>query len=686
VANGAEMPVAAQPPEGRRYWSFRETVPLPTYLMAFACGSFAVVTGPALQAPGIEAQSPFRMLVRPSQQKNLDREAVAKLHIEGLRWLCSYFNIEYPFRKLDIVLLPGFPYGGMEHAGAIFYREQALAFDHPPTDGELARRSTLIYHELSHQWFGNYVTMRWFDDLWLKEGFATFLAHLAMADLEPGRQSWLRFLQRVKPRAYEVDGTPGSVPVFQELQNLADAKSAYGPIVYNKAPAVLRELHDRLGAGAFQAGLTRFLQGHALGNATWRDLAGALEASARTDLGRWSERWLLAPSMPQVRVDWELDGNGIVRAAWLRQKAVGGTGTWPLQLEIYVIDLAGAHRRVQLQSDAAEQSIQALIGNPAPACVLANPQDVAYGQFVPDAASRRWLLDHTSQERDPLLRAVMTSALLEAVREAELDPAALAEVLLQQLTSETDPDSHAWLLDALTPCLTRWLPAERAKPLRERANSLLLAQLRDGAPGRELQSFRFLATQAGDAQTLALCKAVAGLGELPKGLAPGKTDRFLAAAALLANGCEAGEIAKLQEHFKDTDIGKELFLARAAVATADTKAGYWTRYLQLDNPPEQWTQDSLAYFHWQGQSELTLPYLQKALEQSAWVKQNRRIFFMPAWLDAFVNAHSSAEALAIVDRYLASAQIDDDVRKKIQQSRDGLARSVKIRAAFGSAK
>lgn len=285
VANGAEMPVAAQPPEGRRYWSFRETVPLPTYLMAFACGAFAIVPGPALQAPGIDAQAPFRIFVRPSQQKLLDREAVAKLHIEGLRWLCTYFNVDYPFRKLDIALLPGFPYGGMEHAGAIFYREQSLAFDHPPTDGELARRSTLIYHELSHQWFGNYVTMRWFDDLWLKEGFATFLAHLAMAELEPERQSWLRFLQRVKPRAYEVDGTPGTVPVFQELQNLADAKSAYGPIVYNKAPAVLRELHDRLGAGAFRAGLTRFLQAHALGNATWRDLAGALEASGRADLG-----------------------------------------------------------------------------------------------------------------------------------------------------------------------------------------------------------------------------------------------------------------------------------------------------------------------------------------------------------------------------------------------------------------
>lgn len=685
VANGAEMPVAAQPPEGRRYWSFRETVPLPTYLMAFACGAFAVVPGPALQAPGIDAQAPFRIFVRPSQQKLLDREAVAKLHIEGLRWLCTYFNVDYPFRKLDIALLPGFPYGGMEHAGAIFYREQSLAFDHPPTDGELARRSTLIYHELSHQWFGNYVTMRWFDDLWLKEGFATFLAHLAMEELEPERQSWLRFLQRVKPRAYEVDGTPGTVPVFQELQNLADAKSAYGPIVYNKAPAVLRELHNRLGAGPFRAGLTRFLQAHALGNATWRDLAGALEASGRADLGRWSERWLLAPSMPQVRIGWQLDGNGIVQAATLRQTAVNGVGSWPLQLELCVFDLAGGRRTIQVQSDTGEKAIPELIGTPAPACVLSNPKDVAYGQFVPDASSRQWLLQHVGRERDPLLRAVMTSTLLESVREAELDPAAFAEVALAELAAETDPDTHAWLLDALAPCLGRWLPKGRATPLRERASKLLLQQLRDGAPGRELQTFRFLATHATDDEAIRLCQAVAGLGDLPKGLAPGKADRFLAAAALLASGRENGEIAKLQAHFQDTDIGKELFLARAASPSRESKAEYWSRYLQLDNPPEQWTQDSLTFFHWQGQSDLTLPYLQQALDKAGWVKQNRRIFFMPAWLDGFVNAHSSTEALAIVDAFLASAKMDDDVRKKLLQSRDGLRRSVMIRAAFGGA-
>jgi aminopeptidase N len=686
VANGAEIPFTGIATEGRRTWAFQETPPLPTYLAAFACGSFAVVIGPEIQAPGVPAHSPLRTFVRPSQIAQLDPDAIARLHINGLRWLCDYFNVEYPFIKLDIVLLPGFPYNGMEHAGAIFYREQALMFDHQPTDGELARRSTLIYHELSHQWFGNLVTMRWFDDLWLKEGFATFIAHLAMENLEPERKSWLRFLQRVKPRAYEVDGTPGTVPVFQALQNLADAKSAYGPIVYNKAPAVLRELYERIGAGPFRAGLTRFLRAHAFGNATWRDLGSALEATSQMNLSRWSERWLLAPSMPQVRVQWQLDAEGLVSDASLLQTGVNGEGSWPLEIDLCVVDQAGGRRIVHVTSDAPKTQIDDLIGLSAPACVIANPADVTYGQFVPDAVSRAWLIRNCAQEQASLLRAVMTSALLTSVQEAELDPALFAEVALQQIAIESDPESHAWLLDALGQCLSRWLAPSRAAPLRARASDLLLQQLNNsGGSGRELTTFRFLARQCADDGTIALCKAVCGLVDLPKGLAPGKADRFLAVAALLATGQESGELARLRQYFEKEDIGKELFLALAAVPTAASKASYWLQYLQLDAPPEQWTQDSLPFFNWPGQAALTFPYLQTALDQAAWVKQNRRIFFMPAWLDGFINARDDATALLVVDQFLATASIEDDIRRKILQSRDGLRRSVAIRAAFPAA-
>lgn len=685
VANTLPVEDGIEPiPNGRR-WKFELSEPLPTYLMAFACGPFDVIEGPLLQAPGIDGE-PLRIFMRGSQRKHLDLDALVRLHDRGLRWIADLCNVPYPFGKLDIVLCPGFPYGGMEHAGAIFYRETALVFDHPPTAAELVRRSTLVYHELSHQWFGNLVTMRWFDDLWLKEGFATFVGYLALEALEPERKAWLRFLQRVKPRAYEIDGTPGTTPVYQELQNLADAKSAYGAIVYNKAPAVLRELHDRLGPAAFRRGLTHFLETHAFGNADWRDLAASLQAASRDDLGRWSERWLLAPSMPQVRVEWTAGDDGTVSSAEVVQRAVGGDGTWPLRLELLAFLPDGDRRTIAVTTDAERAPVDALVGGPVPLAVLANPADVAYGQFVPDRASQRWLAANAVAIDDPLTRAVALSGLFEAVRETELDPARFAATALDVLAIERDPDTHGWLLGKLGTCLLRYLPAARAAPLRARATRLLLGQLGDAeVSGAELATFRFLARASAEPDVLELCRTVVAAEDLPAGLEPGKQDRFLAAAALIAAGGSREPLELLVSEYSGEDVGKERFLALAAEPTAETKAAYWQRYLRLEKPPEQWTQASLPYFHWPGQGELTLPYLRQALEKVEWVKQNRRIFFMPAWLDGFVNAHSSPAALAVVDDFLATAEISDDIRRKLLQSRDGLARAVRIRAAFGAA-
>jgi aminopeptidase N len=681
VANGIEQPDASTE-NGRRRIHFRETKPISTYLMAFAAGPFDVVDGGRLRVDGIDPTQPLRLFVRPSQRHNFDRDALVHMHAAGLRWLTEYFGVPYPFDKLDVVLVPGFPYSGMEHAGAIFYREQALVFDHPPTQSELLRRSTVVYHELSHQWFGNLVTMRWFDDLWLKEGFATFLGYRCLADLEPGQHAWLRFLQRIKLHAYEIDCTEGTTPVYQALDNLADAKSAYGPIVYNKAPAILRELHERLGAAAFRAGLKRFLDEHAFGNADWQDLAAALAASARTDLREWSDRWLLAPSMPQVRVGWRVDANGLVRQAELQQHAIFGTGSWPLRLDLLVYDLAGGSRRLQVATDAARCELEGLVGRAAPACVVVDPEAVSYGQFVPDPVSRAWLLAHTANVADPLLQAVMTSQLFESVREAELDPALFAGCTIDLLAATADAETHAWLLDLLGVCLDRYLVPQRAAPLRERATTLLLHQLATGPAGRELQTFRFLARESTAGDVLELCRRVARFGELPAGLVPGKRDRFLAAAALLAAGRANGELDLLQQHFRGEDIGKELFMARAASPDPVVKQEYWNSYLQLDSPPEQWTQDSLTFFHWPGQEELTLPFLQRALEQVDWVKEHRKIFFMPAWIDGFVNGHSSAAALAVVQQFLAGRTLPGDIRAKVLQSLDGLERAVRIRRAF----
>ena len=685
VANTARIAIDDKPTDVRgTLWRFAQSKPLPTCLAAFACGPFATVEAPQPEAPGITSKEPMRVLLRESQLARFDRDAVLRLHHQGLPWLAAQFGVPYPFDKLDIVLLPGFPYGGMEHAGAIFYREQALVFDHAPTAAERVRRSTLVYHELSHQWFGNLVTMKWFDDLWLKEGFATFVGYQALEALEPEQQAWLRFLQRVKPRAYEVDGTPGTVPVFQQLQNLADAKSAYGPIVYNKAPALLRALNEQLGDTAFRAGLKMFLEMHAFGNAEWRDLANALGDRGNADLGRWTERWLLAPAMPQVRVQWQVDKDGRVTEAAVVQKPTSGEGTWPLDLELLVFDAKGASRVLRVQGDAARMDIEALVGQAAPAAVLCNPRDIAYGQFVPDVVSTAFLLDALPKLADPLARAAGTAALFEAVREAELDPAVFCELALVLLAAERDPDTHGVLLDLLGTAMLRYLPDTRSAPLRGRATALLLDQLaKEGDSGRELGTFRFLARSSRTKEVLALCRAVVKNDGLPKGLEVGKQDAYLAAAALLAAG-EAGDAFDvLAARYSKEDIGKEVFLARAATPDAASKAATFAQYLQPKDPPEQWTTDSLGFFHWPGQGELTLPFLQKALEQVGWVKANRRIFFMPAWLDGFLNGHSSAAALAIVDEFVRTHELSADVLQKLQQSRDGLQRAVRIRAAFG---
>lgn len=694
VSNAAPIDASDPTPVGEvagKLWRFAQTKPLPTYLFAFATGPFIEFTPPHPNVPGVTSDEPMRILLRDSKLKDLDRSAITKLHYEGLTWLARTFDVPYPFGKLDLVLLPGFPYGGMEHAGAIFYRESALIFDHPPTVDEQVRRSTLIYHELSHQWFGNLVSMKWFDDLWLKEGFATFYGYKAMAELEPGQRAWLRFLQRVKPSAYAVDATAGTTPVFQELQNLADAKSAYGAIVYNKAPAVLRALYSQLGPEVFQAGLKQFLEKHAYGNADWRDLAAALEGAARKDLGRWSQRWLLAPSMPQVRCSWQAGANGLVQKAVVTQRALGGEGSWPMDLELLIFDADGSRRTGMIQTDAPETSIAMLLGKPAPVAILVNPHDVAYGQFVPDAISTEWLLANAPELTDPLERACATAALYEAVREAELDPLKFANMAITMIAGEDDPNTHSWLLGRLGNCLHRYLTDERAQPLRDRTTDLLLKQLADeGNSGREIGTYRFLAKTSTADGVLELCRKVINSKsdeDLPAGLSAGKRDRFLAAGALIAAGQvgtkpEEHPLQRLKQRYAGTDSGKEQFLAAAATPTAATKQAYWQRFLVKDDPPEQWTQDSLSWFHWSGQEELTLPYLELALKQVDWVKANRRIFFMPAWLNAFINGHSSKEALAIVDKFLAESELSDDIKNKMLQSRDGLWRAVQIREAF----
>ncbi len=272
---------------------------------------------------------------------------VAELTRKGMERMTTFFAQPFPFPKYDQVLIPGFPYGGMEHAGATFFNEDVVLFRTVPTVNDTNRRAETVLHELAHQWFGDLVTMRWFDDLWLKEGFAQYMAYHTLAELEPPAQVWKRFYQSIKPLAYGIDATHGTTPIYQQIANLKDAKSAYGAIVYQKAPSLLRVLAFDIGEDHFRDGVRAFLREHAYGNAEWGDLIAAFSRASGMDLRPWAKAWVEQRGMPQVEIDWGCDSRQRISSFQIRQKDALGEGhLWPLRTQVLLGYPGGRFERV----------------------------------------------------------------------------------------------------------------------------------------------------------------------------------------------------------------------------------------------------------------------------------------------------------------------------------------------------
>lgn len=291
LANGQLL--EAEPGAGRTLRRFAVTEPISSYLFSFVAGRFQVE-----QQPWDERS--MTLLHRETDPAKLARnlDAIFAQHREAVAWLEDYTGIAYPFAKLDFALIPAFQYGGMEHVGAIQYRAGLLLLDENPTDEEMLRRASLIAHEVAHMWFGNLVTMRWFNDVWTKEVFANFMAAKMVNPGFPDIDHDLNFLLRHYPAAYAVDRSAGANPIRQHLGNLNEAGQMYGPIIYNKAPIMMRQLERILGEDMFRRGMRDYLARHAYGNATWPALVAILDPLTGQDLQAWSEVWVHDSGFP----------------------------------------------------------------------------------------------------------------------------------------------------------------------------------------------------------------------------------------------------------------------------------------------------------------------------------------------------------------------------------------------------
>ena len=663
----------------QRQMVFAETRPVSTYLFAFAAGPFRKVH----EEPGLPG-----LYVRKSKVNRAEEEApgVQEIVAQGIQYLSEFFAQPFPFPKYDLVLIPGFAYSGMEHAGATFLQEESILFRMAPTHSDYLNRDILLLHELTHQWFGNLVTMRWFDDLWLKEGFAQYMAYSAQASIEPNEKIWKRFYQAIKPAAYEIDSTKGTTAIYQNIANLKDAKSAYGAIVYSKAPGVLKQLAFVVGERNFREGLRLYLKEHAYGNAEWSDLVGALQRVSGRALNDWAGSWIRRRGMPEVLAEWSCDGkNRIDHFSLAQRDVIGEGGVWPIAMQVLLSYSGSGPIKIHGELNTEKAELREAIGKPCPQYVFANDQDYAYGRFLLDNRSQSAVMEQLGEMADVFQRALLWGSLWDSVREAELAPREFLQTAVRCLATETDEELAQSLMRHVVTGLHRYVSPSVRRELRPKAEALTKEWMMH-SPNQNFRilGFRGLLSVAESEEAGAKLREILdGKLKVP-GVELRPLDRWLIVAVLMAMNDPQAEAVFAAEQTRDTsgEGKKYAYMAHAARPDEKTKQWYFDDYLHNTTREEDWIVLSLRAFNYWSQSELTLPYLRPALEALPQIKRERKIFFLLGWLGAFLDGQQSAAAQNQVHGFLDRGNVEADLRLKILEMSDELDRTVKIRSKY----
>ncbi len=617
-------------------------------------------------------------------------DEVFRLNREGIKYLENYFDYKFPFPKYDLVLIPEFPFGGMEHAGATFLREDRVIFPTEPTKNDYITRANVIFHEAAHQWFGDTVTMKWFDDLWLKEGFAEFMAYKTLAKVMPEYNAWKIFYERNKQAAYLTDVTRGTTPIYQEIPNLSAAKSAYGNIVYRKAPSFLRQAEFYLGEDVFQTAVRAFLKKHEFANAEWTDLVKEFETARKQDLRDWANIWVKQKGT--FKVSFGL-GNGISDVKpminYRYENNFYADADLLMKIKVLIVNEDNARKTLELNFSPRKGSKIQLIPQEIekqPDLIFPNYQDYGYGIFLLDEKSRAYVLENIQNEKDDFLRSMMWGSLWDSVRFYELAPEDYVWLVIKNINVETDESTIQFLLGRVSTAMNYYLSDAQAKQFSPDIEKLLIEKI-ETAPsvGQKITYFRALQNIGSSEQTKRIFKdLLTGKSKL-KDVELKTKDKFdlLTRLIVLGDADALNLLAELEKTETNDAAKRYAYAARAGIPTKENKAKYWNDFTNNKEISESWIESAFGVWNTPRHAELTLPYLEKALAELPNLKKNRKIFFVNGWLSAFIGGQKSEQALNVINKFLAdNPNLDKDLRLKILENSDNLERAVEIRDKF----
>ena len=672
VANAGAVSTESTGPRTRV--RFAETQPIPTYLFAFVAGRFDVAR---TERHGRELRMYHRETDAAKVARNLD--AVFDLHASALAWLEDYTGIAYPFGKFDFVAIPSFQFSGMEHPGAILYNASALLLDESATQNQLLDRASVIAHETAHMWFGDLVTMRWFDDVWMKEVFANLMAAKIVNPSFPEVNHDLRFLLAHYPGAYQVDRTAGANPIRQDLANLEEAGQLYGPIIYQKAPIMMRQLEAIVGEGAFRSALREYLRTFMFGNATWLDLVRLLDARTPENVAAWSRAWVEQRGRPVFTSALRTSGGRVSRLTLTMSDPLARRLIWPQRLRLG-IGHPGGVREVPLYVNQTPVRVREAEGLPAPLFILPNAGGLGYGMFVLDESSRTYLLGHIETIADPLTRGSAWVTLWDNVLEAHIPAGAFLDTVVRALPGETDEQNVQRVLAYATTVFWRHLESED----RMRRGPALEAMLRAGVERAATSSAKaaWFAGYRDVALSPAALRWVEALwrrkDEVP-GLSLAEADEIAMALELAVREVPAWrEILQAQyERIENPDRkARFAFVMPALTADPAVREEVFARLRRVENRRrEPWVVESLRYLNHPLRAAHAVRFIRPGLELLREVQRTGDIFFPARWTDALLGGHRSREAADAVRDFLASElQYPLRLRWTILTSADGLFR------------
>ena len=677
AANGAE--VSRTTAGDRTTVTFAETQPLPTYLVAFIAGDFKVETAE-------RSGRTFRMFHRETDAAKVarNRDAIFDLHARAIAYLEAYTTIPYPFGKFDFVAIPAFQFGGMEHAGKILYNATGLLLDESATQNQLLGRASVISHETAHMWFGDLVTMRWFNDVWMKEVFANFMAAKIVNPSFPNVNHDLRFLLSHYPAAYEVDRTPGANPIRQQLNNLDEAGSMYGAIIYQKAPIVMRHLEAILGEDNFRDGLREYLKAHAFANATWSDLINVLDARTPMDLQQWSRVWVDQPGRPLVETILETKNGTITKLGFRQRDSWNRDRVWPQQLRVAI----GAHAPQQIitvELTGRDVEVKHAVGQPVPRFVLPNGAGWAYGDFTLDKTTLAYVTTNLPDIADPLTRGSAWVTLWDALLDGQVRPESFLDLTFQALPRETDEQLTSRVLGYAANTWWRFLDQPQRMTRAARFESLLregLAQA--GTPSQKASWFGTLRTVSITPGTVSWLREVWEKKAPIPGLPLAEADYTSLALELAVRQVDGwSDVLTLQlSRIENPDRrGRFEFVMPALSADPAEREKWFLALRDVNNRRrEPWVLEGLNYLHHPLRAEASKRYVQPSLEMLWEIQKTGDIFFPKRWLDATLGGYQTKEMADTVRAFLKNlpASYPERLRNITLQSADELYRAEKI--------